>query len=245
MKKKILTVALVVALLCTCFAGTYAYLTDTHAQKNTFTTGNVLITLDEAKVKLDEETGNLVADGTDRITDGAEEQKYHLYPAMTVLKDPTITVDAESEDAWVAAKVIVSGAMLYDLIPMQGDPTESLIDINAVVKGGLLEQTTTYGDYNGLAVFQNDDYAVYQQANGNNTWTLYIFMKNAQQKNAFIELFHQLEIPSSWDNKEMALINGMNIDVEAYAAQTNGFGDCFAAMTTAFKTAFPFASANP
>ena len=72
MKKKILTVALVVALLCTCFAGTYAYLTDTHAQKNTFTTGNVLITLDEAVVAKNAE-GNLVATG-ERIVDGAEEQ---------------------------------------------------------------------------------------------------------------------------------------------------------------------------
>ena len=45
MKKKILTICLVVALLATAVGGTLAYFTDTDAQKNTFTTGNVAIDL--------------------------------------------------------------------------------------------------------------------------------------------------------------------------------------------------------
>ena len=43
MKKRIVTIALVIALLATCFAGTYAYLTDTDAAVNTMTLGNVKI----------------------------------------------------------------------------------------------------------------------------------------------------------------------------------------------------------
>ena len=43
MKKRIVTIALVVALLATCFAGTYAYLMDTDQVKNTMTVGNVTI----------------------------------------------------------------------------------------------------------------------------------------------------------------------------------------------------------
>ena len=234
MKKRILTVALVVALLATCFGGTLAYLKDSEAQTNTFTTGNVLISLDEAVVEKNAE-GNLVAKDEERTED---EQSYHLFPAMTVTKDPTITVDAESENAWVAAKVIISGAALYDLIPMDG--SADLININAVASGGLLAQSTIYGDYNGLAVFQNDNYAVYQVAEGNNTWTLYIFMKAEQAAKAEIVLFDTLTIPAGWDNKEMALINGMNIDVQAFAVQVNGFADCYTAMTTAFKDAFKF-----
>ena len=234
MKKRILTVALVVALLATCFGGTLAYLKDSEAQTNTFTTGNVLISLDEAVVEKNAE-GNLVAKDEERTED---EQSYHLFPAMTVTKDPTITVDAESENAWVAAKVIISGAALYDLIPMDG--SADLININAVASGGLLAQSTIYGDYNGLAVFQNDNYAVYQVAEGNNTWTLYIFMKAEQAAKAEIVLFDTLTIPAGWDNKEMALINGMNIDVQAFAVQVNGFADCYTAMTTAFPTAFNF-----
>ena len=43
MKKRIITISLVIALLATCFAGTYAYLQDTDAAKNTMTVGKVTI----------------------------------------------------------------------------------------------------------------------------------------------------------------------------------------------------------
>ena len=43
MKKRIVTIALVIALLATCFAGTFAYLKDTDAAVNTMTVGNVKI----------------------------------------------------------------------------------------------------------------------------------------------------------------------------------------------------------
>lgn len=240
MKKRIVTIALVVALMATCFAGTYAYLTDTHAQKNTFTTGNVLITLDEAVVAKNAE-GNLVATG-ERIVDGAKDQSYHLYPAMTVTKDPTIRMDAESEDAWIAAKVIISGAQLHELIPMEGDSTNSLININAIANGGLLKKASTpTANWNNLpVVHETEDCVLYQVANGNDSWTIYIFMKAEYEKNEEITLFETLQIPSEWDNKEMTMINNMIIDVEAYAVQVNGFADCFTAMTTAFPDQFKF-----
>ena len=47
MKKRIVTIALVVALMATCFAGTYAYLMDTEAAKNVMTVGNVDILQNE------------------------------------------------------------------------------------------------------------------------------------------------------------------------------------------------------
>ena len=43
MKKRILTIALVIALLATCFAGTYAYLIDDDAAKNVMVVGNISI----------------------------------------------------------------------------------------------------------------------------------------------------------------------------------------------------------
>ncbi len=239
MKKRILTVALVVALLATCFAGTFAYLQDDERLTNTFTTGNVLISLDEAVVEKNAE-GNLVAKGAERTED---EQSYHLYPAMTVTKDPTITVDAKSENAWIAAKVTITGD-LHSLIGVEGYDN---IDIHKLASGGLIttdaKQLTSW---NGLSmVYETVDCVIYQDADkDNNTWTLYIFMNAVQQKNAKIVLFDTLTIPTEWDNNEMALINGMNINVQAYAVQANGFADCFTAMTTAFKAEFPFAAAN-
>ena len=237
MKKRILTVALVLALLAVCFAGTYAYLTDTKAQKNTFTTGNVYITLDEAKV-----------DGTGRIS---ETQDYKLFPAMTVTKDPTITLDSNSEDAWVAAKVTVSAQVvnekgLYDLLGIAGT---DMIDINVVAKGGLIGDGTVAPvatTWKGLNGHEINGAFIYQVADkANNTWTLYIFMKDAQTKTSEpVVLFETLTVPSAWDNAEMDVIDTLEINVQAFAAQKYGFGDCFTAMTTAFKTAFPFAT-NP
>ena len=219
MKKRIVTIALVIALLATCFGGTLAYLKDSQAVKNTFTTGNVYITLTE----------------TDAVNG---QNSYHLLPNMIVTKDPTITLNANSEDAYVAAKVTISGAALHDLIPMDG--SADLININAVVSGGLLAQSTTYGEYNGLNVFQNDNYAVYQVANGNNTWTLYIFMKTAQEAGTVTPLFTTLKTLPEWDNAQMDKIRGMEINVQAFATQAYGFNDCYDAMTKSFGTEFYF-----
>jgi len=104
MKKKIIALCLVVCLLSIAISGTLAYLTDTHAQKNTFAVGNVDITLDEAVVEKNAD-GDLVAKGSERTSAA---QEYHLYPAMTVVKDPTITVTG-TENAWVAAKIVITG----------------------------------------------------------------------------------------------------------------------------------------
>lgn len=245
MKKRILTVALVVALLATCFAGTYAYLQDSKAQTNTFTTGNVLISLNEAKVEKDEATGNLVAkkDAEGKVERTTADQEYKLFPSMTVTKDPTITVKADSEDAWVAAKVTVSAEATdeKDLLDLIGIPGTNMINVNAVASGGLLAKTPAAKEnWNGLALVHETEDCVIYQAPGTNTWTLYIFMKNVQKANAKTVLFDTLTIPAGWDNKEMALINGMNIDVQAFAVQVNGFANCYDAMTTAFDGEFNF-----
>lgn len=234
MKKRIFTVALVVALLATCFAGTYAYLTDTDEQTNTFTAGNVYISMDEAIVEKDETTGNLVATG--KRTD--KDQEYHLFPGMTVTKDPTIYVE-ESEPAYVAAKITVTGD-LYALIGVEGYDN---IDIHKLASGGLITPNATQETgWNGLSmVYKTDACVIYQEANkASNTWVLYIFMNGPQAVGTEIELFNTLTIPAEWDNAEMTKINGMEIHVQAFATQTSGFEDCFEAITKAFPDDFKF-----
>ena len=54
-------------------------------------------------------------------------------------------------------------------------------------------------------------------------------------------------IPTAWDNAEMAIMNNMKINVQAFAVQANGFtGDypCYDAMVAAFPTQFPFGEQN-
>ena len=234
MKKKILAIVLCIAMLAIALVGgTMAYFTDEAEQVNTFTAGKVDIYLYEHEVEPDA-MGNLVSNGEKTVKD----QSYHLYPAMTVAKDPTIAVSAGSEDAYVAAVVTITGD-LYSLIGVEGAPN---IDITKLVSGGLVsEKSKQVTDWNGLSmVYETDTCVIYQDASNaaNNTWTMYIFVKAAMAEKETVTLFDTMTIPADWDNAEMAKINGMNITVKAYATQTNGFKDCYTAITTAFAEDF-------
>ena len=97
MKKKLMTVLALVLVIAMSVAGTVAYLTSTDTVTNTFTVGNVEITLDEAKV---DEYG--VADTSATRVD---KNDYKLIPGHTYTKDPTIHVADGSEDCWLFAKI--------------------------------------------------------------------------------------------------------------------------------------------
>lgn len=93
-RKSLILAACAIMLVCATIAGTLAYLTATDSVKNTFTVGNVAITMDETDV--DDSTPN-----EDRDT----ENKYKLLPGQTYTKDPIIHVGATSEDCYVFVKV--------------------------------------------------------------------------------------------------------------------------------------------
>lgn len=96
--RKVLLLVLCAALLVSATVmGTLAYLTDTDEATNTFTVGNVAITLDETDV--DGSKTNPTTEGRDR---GNE---YKLIPGSTYEKDPVVHIDEGSEDAWIFVKV--------------------------------------------------------------------------------------------------------------------------------------------
>lgn len=101
MKKKIsialAAFAFALLLVVGSVAGTFAYLTSTAEVTNTFTVGNVAITMTETKVDL---YGDAVPNAN-RVT----ENEYKLIPGRTYTKDPTIYVDAASEDCYVFFKL--------------------------------------------------------------------------------------------------------------------------------------------
>ena len=90
-KALLLTLCAVVLVVATVF-GTMAYLTSTDKVENTFTVGSVAITLDELDITR---------------TDGSrtDANAYHLMPGHEYIKDPTVHVDAVSEDSWIFVKV--------------------------------------------------------------------------------------------------------------------------------------------
>lgn len=98
MKKKIVAICLVACLAVIAIAGaTLAYFTDTKKAENTFTMGNVKITLDETDI--DNPQG-------DRVT----KNDYNVYPGQTVVKDP-IVHNVGANDAYIRATVNVSNWM--------------------------------------------------------------------------------------------------------------------------------------
>ncbi len=108
MKKKTIALALVLVMAFgVTMGGTFAYLTSTtEVVENTFTVGNVAITLDEAKV----DVYGVEEKDAARVT----KNTYKLIPGHTYVKDPTVHVTKGSESAWLFVKVVDEIAAIQD-----------------------------------------------------------------------------------------------------------------------------------
>lgn len=101
LRKTLLVVASAILLVVASVMGTMAWLTSTTGEvKNTFTVGNVAITLDEAKVN---EYGSVDSDSSAERVNG---NTYKLINGHTYTKDPTIHVADGSEDCYLFVKVV-------------------------------------------------------------------------------------------------------------------------------------------
>ncbi len=100
MKKAVVLMLCVASIAAASVFGTMAYFTSQDVVENTFTVGNVKITLDEANVDGLDKDGN---DNKDVARDIAN--NYKLIPGKEYVKDPIIHVDATSEDCWLFVKL--------------------------------------------------------------------------------------------------------------------------------------------
>lgn len=138
-RKALLTLCAALLLVSMTVGATVAYLTSTtNVVKNTFSVGNVKITLDEAKVNLD---GTYVTDATNRT----DENEYKLMPGHTYIKDPTVHVDASSEEAWLFVKITNDIATIEDTTTIADQmaanwtlvsDTDNVYAYNTTVTGG-------------------------------------------------------------------------------------------------------------
>ena len=101
-RKGLLLLGCIVVIVAGSLFGTLAYLTDSEAATNTFTVGQVGLTLDEAKV---DELGQPDGDKRWKPTASDPEQEYHLIPGYTYTKDPTLHVSNNSSDCYLFVKV--------------------------------------------------------------------------------------------------------------------------------------------
>ena len=211
MKKR--TLALILALVLVFGAavgGTIAYLTDTDTVTNTFTVGNVAITLDEAKV---DEYGKAVTPA-ERV----DANTYKLIPGHNYTKDPTVTVLKDSESSYIKMTVTFSEAAALDAIFAPNGA-----DMTSIFNG--------YDSTNWIYKGNTED-------TNANTRTYEFWYKEAvaaPEGNVVLDaLFDSITVPDTITGTQLASIKGMTITVNAYAMQADGFATAEAAWA-AFK----------
>ena len=120
-----MTLSLVVALAATAvIGGTLAYFTDTEEKINTFTVGNVDITLDEPEWDQDDAV---------------------LIPGREIAKNPTITVEADSQRAYTFMEVQLSDDFAELLLTYAGAKGYNLSnedDRNALIEAWFVSEVS-------------------------------------------------------------------------------------------------------
>lgn len=236
-KSKIfLTLASAVLLVAASVMGTLAYLTSTQEVKNTFTVGKVQITLDEAKVNnkgeavKDDGTTTTTLSEAKRVTglgtNSEATNTYHLLPGHTYVKDPTITVQSGSDEAYVRMLVTVTFEKELDNTTLATNLDSIFTDYNkenwnrekkvAVAENNEQHTVITYE-------YRYKETVAGKVADSNNEKTM------VDGDNKLPALFTDITVPSTWDNDMMEAIGGFTIDVVGQAIQADGFADADAA----------------
>lgn len=236
MKKKILVACLCVALAVLTVAGTtLAYLTSKDTVTNTFTVGNVKITMDEAKVTTD---GTPVV-GADRV----KANDYKLMPGHTYTKDPTVTVVKGSEEAYVRLKVTFNNAK--NIIAMCTDPAFADDDPTGVENAYPLIRMVKFVEANAAKwdgiipdnMVETEDmladakYFAYDKTA--DTLTYYFYYTEtvaAPDGNVVLPvLFNKITVPEWATGEQLAKLDNFQIIAVAEAIQADGFANADAA----------------
>lgn len=209
MKKKIISLCLVIALVATAIAGaTLAYFTDvTEVNTNTFTVGDVDIKLDEAKVGDDGKA--ITGDGAERVIKNTYP---NVYPNQTVDKDPTVSfVGENNRDCYVRMIVTLDNSALEKAFPA----TDS--DFASYWQNGLfLLEKLVDGYY-------SDIWEVNADATKPGTYEFWYYKMVPAGTTALEPLFKTITFPADMTNEQIAALNGFEVDIVAHAIQADGF----------------------
>ena len=205
MKKKLMAIALAVCVVAVLAArASLAYFTDkTDAANNTFTMGNVKITLDETDLTNDD--GSRTPAGNTYT---------NLYPGMDMVKDP-IVHNTGKNDAWVRVIVrVANGAAFMDkfaIAPYASSPLEGL----------------THGLGEGWQITASTK----DTATNDMVYTI-VYNNVLKPGESTPAVFNKLYIPATFGNGEMAAItytkannesvNGFTMSIHAEAIQSEG-----------------------
>ena len=199
--KKILVICLsLVTVITVSVMGTLAYLTDQQTVVNTFTVGQVYIAVDEAKANTDG-----TKDGEERVT----ANEYHLIPGQTYIKDPTMTVKADSEEAYVRMLVSINCKTALDAIfAPDGANLLSIFDgydaATWICKAETVDTTKDTITYE----FR------YKET---------VDASESADDIVLDALFDSFTVPETMDGEDLKSIQGLTITVEGHAIQAAGF----------------------
>lgn len=216
MKKRFLTIALAIALLATCIGGaTLAYLTDNDAKTNTFTVGNVDITLYESTLHRDNDgaTDDEIIENAKTYADYLAEAGKNMVPGRWVKKAPY--VKNTGKNPCYVRIIVEQSAALWD--------TTSMMEYTTAQQEGAIvaSEPEQNSAGNWVCVY------TYTQPLDPNEMTYYAPV-------------WQFQIPTSLDNADLDnWATEENVVVTAEAIQSEGFEsyqDAFAAFD-AQKTA--------
>lgn len=205
MKKKIVTLSLVVALIAIAVVGgTLAYFTDDDAAENTFTFGKVDIELEETSVA--DDTKGYIA-GEQNTTEGFDFD--NILPGLKYAKEPVITVEDDSLDAYVFAELIVGNYNeLYAALTAAGVDATKLDAL-------LLEADLGTGEV--IDAWQEGDVFHIVYTNGvmeaEDSWTV----------------FKAVQIPAELTSEIVEDLGEVSLKIQAYAVQAEGIADAAAA----------------
>ena len=221
MKKKLLTIfallVVMVALVVVSVMGTIAFMTASAAVSNTFTVGNVTISMYESKV---DKYGVKVPGETGKTVDG---NSYHLQPGATYTKDPTIYIEATSDEALLFVKVRNQIESIEETDTAKG----KTIRTQLANWGWMLYGTVSTGDIyvfagklddNGVNIDLSQDSANAALLNSIIARTAVPTAVGAAQQS--INLFETFTVD---EEKDLSAMAGAKVTLTAFAIQTTGF----------------------
>lgn len=208
LRRALLLVASAVLLVCVSVGATLAYLTaETGVVTNTFTIGDVAITLDEGAV-YETDTDGFTAENNGRWIDREKNRvgeddgnEYKLIPGRSYHKDPTVHVTAGSEDCYVFVKV-ENGFAAY----------EAANEFDTETTGGktIADQMAAL---NWIAIENGSN--IYCKCDANGTP-----LKN--KANDELVVFEYFALKGDLTDADFTAASKAQITIEAYAIQSEG-----------------------
>lgn len=229
--KALLLTLCAVLLVAASVLGTMAYLTSTDTVTNTFTVGKVEIKLDEAKVNAD----GIPEEGAARVTANS----YKLMPGTTYTKDPTVTVKAGSEEAYVRMKVTFNNAT--EIIALCTDPEFAGDDPTGVENAYPLIRMVNFVEANAAKwdgiipdnmvdtedMLGNAKYFAYDKTADTLTYIFY-YRETVTAPTADVVLpvlFDSITVPGWTTGEQLKALNDFRITVVAEAIQAGSFAN--------------------